>query len=571
MPLSKEQFTQLYQKGLTTDQIVAFESGETPDSIRASQETPGFVQAVAQGIASPFLKIASTGRAIYDTANAQGTGKELDQNIDKINKKKYDYGYFGRQGSIQNPLQAAGVGAELGSYAIGGEGAVSTLVKGFKGQIIKAIMTGLGTGASSGGLASFGLALQEDNPTLLGVLVKTALGTAIGGVTGSVFGGATPVVSRALTSAPVRILANKILPQTEGRLTAVESQILKARQSIADTYKKSLPLTPTQLAKEANALEKTGDNVFTTLAKHDINLGSDDAINQLQAVSDQFDNAISYAQKNENALFNVNEVRANALKAIDDKLSSETERELARQRLNSELDSILSSNKGKVQKSATGDDLISSDIIERLRKTGNDWGQYNKLNPDSVKNATGRALASSVRDQVEKEGTFAAYREANREWGKIIHAKEILQKIEDSGKKFRDLKGILGPLTRRILSGALGLHTGGLGGFVLGELGTETAAKILSDPQLRTYLDRKLIEHLDDKMTPEVISRLTNEVREYLGNQSKLLQLPAPSSIPLGAEKIEQGSMKVVDAKRISVKNPKTGKFERGYTSEPRE
>ncbi len=342
---------------------------------------------------------------------------------------------------------------------------------------------------------------------------------------GTLVGGGIPAISEVGQS-----LTNRFTQS--GR----EARFNEAVDNIADQYKKSLPLTPTEKAKEAELLTRTGDNVYTTYAKNGINIGSDEAPARLQEISDQYRSATQHAQANERAYFNVEEIRQNAFKEIDNNLSSEIEREKAKNQVTSEIETLLNKNKNKVILGENGERKISADLQERLRKTGNDWGQYNKFNPNTVKNASGRSLANAVRDQVEKEGTFPAYREANKEWGKIIHAQEILGKIERTGKQFKTPGGLSGAIARRVLSGVLGYHTAGIGGAILTELGSEYGAQILSNPRLRTYFDRRIVEEFAGKNpTPQAIAKLEAEIRAYVDKQAELLKLPAGASISMGS------------------------------------
>lgn len=448
-----------------------------------------------------------------------------------------------------------------------------------------------GLGPLSGGAAfGFGNSLEQGNDVFSGqTALQTALGLGAGKVldlvgkpllnaAGKVIGKITPEVLSGITSKGSKAIqdfavANKILPDSlSSPLNAgakglenfankpfelgkkgatvvgdifkkqypsfgdpTENKFNQAVTDVAGQYQKTLPLTPSQQAKEATLLTRTGDNTYTTYAKNGVNIGSDQAHGQLQDISDHFRNAVEKAQDNENAYFNVDEIRRNAHSSIDETLSSAKERTTAKSTVDSEIDELMKEKPSSFTKNAQGNTIANSEIVERLRKTGNDWAQYNKINPDSVKNASGRAFGNAVRDQVEKEGTFPAYREASREWGKIIHAQEVLSNIERSGKGFKTPGGLSGSISRKVLSGILGYHAAGVAGSILAELGSEYGAKILSNPELRTYLDRQIIEKFASKdPTPKAIAVLEQQVRDFIDKQSNLKALPAPSYIPMG-------------------------------------
>ncbi len=414
--------------------------------------------------------------------------------------------------------QIFGEGAMMGLEALSGgilEGGAKTAVA--KGLTTKSI---LGQGARVGsiyGAVGGGANAMSENKGLGTVAADAVLGGIAGGALGLGLGVGGVTAGKVASAIDKSALVNKIVPMTEKRLDKIQTWVSDARKSVANVYERSLPLTPTQKIKEANLLTKTGDNVYTTLAKYNINGGSEEAGLQLQKVSDQFRNAINQAKANENNPFNLDEMLINTDKQINDRISSETARAAARKKIEDEVNLLLKNNKNAVSLNDRGQRIVDSSIMERLRDTGNGWTPFNASDPEKVGQSTGYALANAVRDQVEKEGTFPAYRDANREWGKIIHTQEMMQKMADSGKTFRVLGGLSGAISRRVLSGMLGYQTGGIAGAILSELGSEYSARILSNPSLRTYLDRKIIERFaDTKATPEAIAKLENEVRAYL-------------------------------------------------------
>ncbi len=235
MALTKEQFNQLRSKGLSVDQIVAFEGGQKP---QVATKEPGALQSVAQGVASPFLKLASSFRSIGEQAGSIINGTDTDAAT-----REYDYGYFGKAkplgstGTAKDLLESIGVGAEIGSYAIGGGGASTALKAGLKGKVIKAGLEGLATGSASGGIGSFGSALQEADAQPADVAYKTLFGTALGGITGGILGAATPIAVKGVNG--VRTLTN--LAKIEEKLAESNRNILKpTATNLADWAEKKV-------------------------------------------------------------------------------------------------------------------------------------------------------------------------------------------------------------------------------------------------------------------------------------------------------------------------------------------
>lgn len=353
----------------------------------------------------------------------------------------------------------------------------------------------------------------------------------------------------------------------------------EAVSNIAKDYQKTLPLTPTQQMKEGARLDKTGDNVYTTLAKNGIEVGSGNEITQLDEISDMYRQATQMAQKNEQSLFSLNRILKDAEKQIDESITSAAARIQAKAKVNAEIQALLSEkgNKSLVFIDANGEAYIKSALVERLRQTGNSWTPFNAADPEKIGMSTGYSLSNAVRNEVEAFGTFPAYREVNRAWGQIIHATETLRNIERSGKAFKQVGGLSGSVARRVLSGALGYHLGGVGGAVLSEIGSEYAARILSNPALRTYLDRKIVSSaLSKNPTPKEIAKLSDEVEKYvyeqtLRSESGLL-LPEPA-MRMPAPKQPEYKMEVTNAKigqpyQVPKGQQGAGQMRRSYTSE---
>jgi hypothetical protein len=543
---------------------IAIREGQ-PVSVNPNKVKPSAVGGFIRDTLRPMARIPQTFiEGVGGAANALGAD---------VDTKGLSGKYLGEVKSLPGPLseevqapggfakgilQPVGVGTELASNIIGGGAGGSVVKQGFKGMIKKGLKTGFVGGLETGFTYGLGNSLGEGKSA-----TETAVNTAVSTLGGAIAG---PVLSTLGVAGGA--LARKAIPRTEKELV---SQFSKAQENVIKHYRNALPLTPSQKAKEMNLLKKTGDDVYTTLTKHRINVGSDEAPLQLREISDQFKNITEEAQKNENAYFNLDETLQNASNYIDDKLQSESARKTAKAKIENEITDLLEANPNLIIQGEDGNIKIKSELAERIRKIGNSWTPFNASDPEKVGQSAGYALSNAIRDQVEKEGTFPAYRDANKEWGKIIHAQEVLGNIEKTGKPFRTPGGLSGSISRKILSGALGYHTGGVGGAVLAEIGSEYGARVLSNPELRTYFDRKIITKLQgSKPSERVIQRLANEIKDYIEKQSNLKQLPAPDYIPMGSETlpVEQSSVQIIPAKKNPVSvNPKTNKFQTSYST----
>ncbi len=428
------------------------------------------------------------------------------------------------------------------------------------------ILSGIKTGAILG--TAFGAAGgMQEGKGLGGVAGEAALGGVGGAIGGGLLSGAGILLGKGANFIAKSNIIDKLLPQTEQRILQKENWVNEARVNIANELKKVLPLTPTQQQREKMLFQKTGDNVFSTVAKYGINVNAEDrGIGQLQQISDLYKNAINTAKRFETGYFNVDDIVKNASMQIDKNIKDAEERLVAKNRIARQIRAIKKEDPRAFIKDVNGNTKVTSKVVERLRDVGNSWTNFDVTDPQKIGQSTGYALSNAVRGQVEKEGTFPSYRYTNAEWGKVIHAQEILSK--SGTKSFKVPGGLSGSITRRILSGVIGYHTAGLGGAILGEMGSEYGAQILSNPELRTYFDRKLIERFGDKKpTPELISQLENEVKQHIDFLKKGGQL-GPGAIPMGPEtmkpanvvgnNIKQGQQILQNTLQLDAPEPRT-------------
>lgn len=465
--------------------------------------------------------------------------------------------------------QVLGEGAMTGMEALsggllgGGAEALTSKTLSTGGKLLQGAKIGAAYGAIGGGANA-----MQQNSDVGGVIGGTALGGAIGGTLGAGLAGAGVLAGKAGAALNKTGIVNKLLPQTEERLAQQTSWVPTAEQKIAKVAEDVLPLTPTQKIKQAQMLARTGENDYTVagkLAKYGFSLGDENAIPTLQKISDQFDTAINMAKSNEHGWFNLNTVKTEAVKSINENLTSATERLAAENKLNEEIANLLK-EKGVTTHQVGNQTYIQADTLDRIRKTGNAWAEYNKLNPDTIKNSAGRALANASRTEAENSGTFPAYREAMKQWGQVIHLQQTLQTMEDSGKVFKGLGGIMQPLTRRLISGGIGMHLGGIPGLVLSELTTEYASKVLSNPDLRTYFERKLVQRFGGTtMTPEaamkngIIKELADQIKakaDETFNMSATRALPPPSALGVAETSNRVNPLALPPSRFGQVENP---------------
>lgn len=497
----------------------------------------GLGQSIVQGVASPFLKMFETGKDIISGATniglslgAKALGKD-EAAMEYLNKAKKatetagDYGYLGKVKGMTKLREGVGAGLEIGSYAIGAPGVKNIFAQGAK-AIMPNILKLAGYGAVTGGTTGLGIGLQQEDATLGSVAKSTAGGAVVGGIAAPLFSAATTGLTKAAYATGV---PQKILSKTEKGTKFLSNAISEAKTRIAKTYEKSLPLTPTQLSKETSRLANTGDNLFTTLAKHNINVGDiTTAIDDLDNLSSTFSSPSARAVANDPTQYNLTKLLDRVYQNIDDRIKSAVDRTKAKERATKEVIALISEVKDKIILDKDGNPQLNAGLMSRLRQIGNNMTPFDATDPTKVGKSTGYSISDAVRDVVEEDGLFEGYRQLNKEWSQVLHAKEMLEEFAAKGKKFKVLGGLSGTIARRVLSAGYGFSRGGIGGAVLASLGSETAADVLANPTLRTFFDRKMVEYAGKKVTPEIVTKLTNEINDYLARQSNLFKLEAP-------------------------------------------
>ena len=203
-----------------------------------NQEEPGFFQGLVQGAAKPFAKIGVTAAKLTGAVAGLGkagfqaaTGHRDDavKTINDINEnanKPVDLGYLGKVramgfddngeklDTIDQIKQAAGTGAEIGSYFVGG-GAVKEGIKDFaKAGIGQVVKQGLKEGAMIGGTGAAGSEAAKKESTLGSIAEQGLIGTVLGGTTGA----ATPFLAKTAQGAYSGV-KNIVNPEIESALT----------------------------------------------------------------------------------------------------------------------------------------------------------------------------------------------------------------------------------------------------------------------------------------------------------------------------------------------------------------
>ncbi len=261
---------------------------------------PGMVQKFAQGVASPFLR---TGLTLARAAGAvsyiaSGDREKAATLLDR--SQPTNLGYFGDVKPVglanfneggkavaKSALDTVGVGTELASYAIGGEGTSGLVKAGFKGIVKEGILQGAKTGLQVGALQGLGSGLQKEDATLGSVAKDTFVGGLGGALTGGALGGVTSGISAGVRGVANKFSQNFSKQADEAIVNGIERGI---KPSVAG--KKTPTLYNNFLDRSKLAVK------YITETKNELGL------KKLPKTMDEFSDAISKAKTNVFAKYN---------------------------------------------------------------------------------------------------------------------------------------------------------------------------------------------------------------------------------------------------------------------------
>lgn len=465
-----------------TPQSSGFPAGEPP-AVRA-----GFLQSIAQGVASPFLRVgASVGgvwSGIGNTAQAMGSSLMGDQAGFERNKKEAryaldsnrerDFGYLGKvkpvalqnvgEGALRSFADTAGVGAELGSYAVGGGGVKNVIGQGLKGAIKSSAIQGVKTGVVSGALTGAGTALQEGK-SALSVIGDTVLGGAVGGALGGVLGGAIGGVTSKLTGGKSKIIESKV----KDIVTKRSSELDK----LDNSYKALNKITQNAKAK--------GYDIKKVLTESDLLHGSVDNnghINTKEAIMELNDfmkpqeEVISKVLAQEGRSVHLeNDVRKVLVQKINDAGLKGGAKIRALRAMEDDLAGYALE--------ATPDGMLPLSVIHDAKI--DKYANINYLNPESKR--ADKAIAKGLKELVENNTKSVDVKALNNELAQFFTVQKYLEALD--GRKVEG--GKLGKYFAQTIGAVAGSHFGPFGTIA----GAEIAGK-LKGAQMASKFSKKI-------------------------------------------------------------------------------
>lgn len=548
--LTKEQFSQLRKQGLSVEQIIAFENGKIPEK---KEQQEGFISKIFRAATEPAATLAV--RPIQAFRAIQGKTPE---------KQAVNLPYYGKitaPTTGKDLLKDVGRAAETVALGLGTEGLAAgktifgkqvasavpkilqtpglkgTVQTGLKGLVKEGAKAGFKTGAVSGGLMSFGDALQEAEVQPAKIAYKTLFGAATGGSTGGIIGGFIPVVVKG--AGGIKKYSN--IESLNKELENLNNRILRPTPSVSKkwTEQKVNPIkTYTEIfGKDIPAVNK--DNRFIKESVEEFV----DKVNQVYRPAAEGFNTILRNSPEVNSL---SKMESEALKRISESNLVASQKTQATSKIKNEFLALREELGNKI----LGDDNIPVALTDILKDRY--WGATRYFGPEeaNVSNETNRAIARTFAKNIEDSITDVGVKNYNKGLQELIVLRDYLSGLENK------LSGSGGKMTRlmsRVVGSVVGAKGGPVGSAV-GSLTGDKLAQIWINPAYspQRWLIMKQLGKLPQAERITLERQANDVIQQMIQKRMQTLALPPPSGEALGA---------AINAGRaIPVMSPRTSK-----------
>ena len=516
MALTKEQFNNLYNKGLSVEQIIAFESGQTPETLQPQQQK-GFLRSVVEDplktlVLKPAVRFGqSIGSGI---AGAMGFTPEERALAASKNSRILGIDIEGqKQLGAGGGRQIIGDIAKTASYIAPVGRASSALGSLAKGQVLKAGLQGTGAGAYGGALYGFGESVSDPTKKLGQVAMDTALGGALGGASGFVLGSGLGALSKGFQG--VRNLKDR--SKLEASLTNKYREILnltQRQQRVESRYNKDVAKFITEELPEAGEFLKKDPNG---------KLDTSDVVGMMKPKYEAEEIAFQKILASQGKYADLNLWEKKAIAEAKRQFKG-TAQDRAIAKIKAEVSAY-----GRQYQTFDGKNktLIKSDKFNEIKR--DNWSKTKGFgSPEAeIDGQTSFILGDSARQIIEDIHPEVAIRELNGRLGNFAHAIQILE--NRSGGTLKN--GRIGKFFVRILGGIAG-SSGGPAGTIAGAITADRIAQMMADPTVSTAIIRRALKSLPkaERMTvAEEAQRILMQSADINPN----LMLPPPR--PLGS------------------------------------
>lgn len=466
--------------------------------------------------------------------------------------------------------QIAGEAFDTASYLVPAGRAEKAGAALFKGKALKTIGSGALAGAQFGALSGAGKALQ-DEPTLSHVLESTLIGGLAGGALGGVTGGAFAGGSKLIRGVTNLVKDTRTPEGIYSRLADVNSGILNLTKTQINNETKFAKDTPLFIAKEA-------PDVSWNVTK-DGRLDTQPVIDALEPKYHAEAQAFNDNLKDSGEYANLDQLQREAVARARQQFKG-TAQDDAVKKIDSEIlaykkqysSSVINHNNETLVPVHILDD-IKSDLWSKTKFYGSPG--------DALLSQTSYLMGNTAKDLIENTVKDSKIKQWNKRLGDFASAIKILN--QRNGQKVG--ASSYSKTGARIVGAVAGHTLGGIPGEIAGMVTADQLLKMASDPNVKSYVFKKLLQRMEANGQRGIIDDVQNVMEKRASDRAARRLLPAPiapqsvmdngvlktstgPTIPLGPQTYPEPIMKTLDAKKISVKNPKTGKFERAYTSD---
>lgn len=182
------------------------------------------------------------------------------------------------------------------------------------------------------------------------------------------------------------------------------------------------------------------------------------------------------------------------------------------------------------------DGMIPLTILDDIKKEK--YRNINWNNPDLL--TADRSIARAARKTIEGEVTDISVAGLNRELGKLYDAQEMLETLAGRAVK----GGRLGKHFARVIGVGVG-SSGGLTGAFFGGVFADRLVDAMQSASFGNPMAKAIIGEIK-RTRPEIFRKAEELLAQRAKDRSTRLQLPAPTSIPMGA-----GRSTAVDSTRV--------------------
>lgn len=521
--LTKEQFKQLYDKGLSVQQIRDFEAGKTPQTMQPQEK--GFLRTLVEDPIKTLL-VKPAARTTEALGRMGVFGKQAQTGYEQMANETQNYGGIQiepQKGFDNGGLsQIVGDAAKTTSYLYGGGAGTQAVKTGLKGQIIQGALQGSKAGAIGGGTYSFGEAIQDAENQASDIAFKTLFGTAAGGVTGGILGAATPLVVNGMNT----VKTYKNIEELENKLYQSNKDIFKPTptQTAEWSRQKVDPLRTFTREFGPEAISSSGDK-----------LQLDDFISQTEARYKAGSEGFNTILRNSPEVMSIDKARRSAIHEIYSSDLKPTLKQQALEKIDIEFNAIKA--EARQRGLLLGDDNIPVWYGDNLKDGF--WGATKNFGSEesTVANSVNKNIGFAFKEGIENAVTDVNVKNYNKKLQELIVLKDFL---ESKNGRVPGSGGKMARYTARIVGGSAGFG-GGPVGSVVGSLTADKVAQAMINPEARTWILRKQLEKLSTQERKSLQQEAEQIIQQMMQKRAETLRLPPPSYIPMGGKILGEG------------------------------